>query len=618
MYFSHPYVTLALAIAAGIVAQVIAAHIRMPSIVLLLLVGVLLGPDLAGWLAPSALGDGLSGLVSFAVAVILFEGGLHLSLARLKREQKAIRRLVTLGAFVTAVTGTLCAKLFMGWPWTLSALFGSLVIVSGPTVIKPLLQRLQVKTTVSTILEAEGVLIDAIGAITAVVVLEVVLRPTGLNAMSGVMHILGRLAFGISVGFLSGWCIVYLWRFRWLVPESLENVVTLALVLLVFQVCNISVHESGIAAVTVAGMVVANISERAKKSLLEFKEQLSALFIGALFVLLAADVRLSEIYSLGIGAVFTVLAVILLVRPACVVASTRGTSLDWKQKLFIAWIGPRGIVAAAVASLFASELDVAHMEGGADLKALVFVVIASTVVVAGLSGGIVARLLGLRRKTDHGWVIVGANDFGLTLAGLLRNPLDPIVFIESNPRACKEAEAAGFGCVYGNALKEEALQLAKLDIRRGLLACTSNEQTNFLAVQHAKHLAKQHFFGITTEDLEVGVSPQMVSHSGAKLLFASAVDVQRWSQRIRHEEAEVQWWRAPKESKVRWPANLGATNLIAVPLVVYGKDCNLPVYEGILRPRMLIAWLVETSRAREIREIFEEKGWSFQSEPPQA
>jgi NhaP-type Na+/H+ or K+/H+ antiporter len=390
--------TLALALVAGLVAQSVAAHLGLPGLVLLLATGVVLGPDVANVVRPDLLGASLHTLVGFAVAVILFEGGLGLDLKRLRREQRAIRQLVTLGALVTALGGTLSARLVLGWTWRLSALFGTLIIVTGPTVVTPLLRRLKVNRTVTTILEAEGVLIDAIGAIIAAIALPValLLRPGGWQVAEGLVEVAFTLSVGIVFGVVGG-LVIAVSRMRKLVPDGMENVFTLGLVLLLFQLSNVIVQESGVAAVILAGIVVRNVGTPLGEELRQFKQELTVMLIGLLFVLLAADVRVADVIGLGLGGLLAVVIVIAIVRPLNVIVGTWGTTLGWRERVFLAWIAPRGIIAAAVASLFVIELDRAGIEGGRSLRAIVFLVIAATALWSGLTGGVAARVLRLRR-----------------------------------------------------------------------------------------------------------------------------------------------------------------------------------------------------------------------------
>ncbi|HYG62740.1 MAG TPA: cation:proton antiporter, partial [Thermoanaerobaculia bacterium] len=330
--FNDPALTIAIALAAGMLAQVAARHLRMPGIVLLLATGVLLGPDLLGVIRPGTLGTSLQDLVGFAVAVILFEGGMNLNLGRLRREARSIRQLVTLGALVTAAGGAVAARLLMGWEWPTAVLFGTLVMVTGPTVITPLLRRLKIKTRVATVLEAEGVLADAIGAVAAVVALEVVISPAGSLA-HGAWDLVARLGFGALLGVLGGVAAAALLRFEKVVPEGLESVLTLSIAVALFQGSNAILGETGIVAVVVAGMVVGNAHSHFLAEMREFKEQVSVMLIGLLFVLLAADVRVSQVVSLGWAGVATVLALMLVVRPLNILVGTLGSDLTARERL---------------------------------------------------------------------------------------------------------------------------------------------------------------------------------------------------------------------------------------------------------------------------------------------
>ncbi|MCA9572936.1 MAG: cation:proton antiporter, partial [Myxococcales bacterium] len=327
-----PNLTVAVAITTGIVAQALAQHLRMPGIVVLLAAGVLLGPDALGIVHPEALGSSLESLVGFAVAVILFEGGMNLSIPRILRANAPIRRLITVGAAVTGVGATLAARAVMGWDWSLSLLFGTLVIVTGPTVVTPLLKRLKVERSIATVLEAEGVLIDPIGAIIAVVALETVLQPSTDMVLWGVPGVIGRLGLGAIIGLVGGAVLSRVLRVRGLVPEGLTNVFTLSMVLVFFYVSDTVLPESGIAAVTIAGITVRYLGTPVERELLEFKEQLTVLLIGMLFVLLAADVRIADVQALGWRGLGVAAVLALVVRPLGVAVSTLGTDLSWQQR----------------------------------------------------------------------------------------------------------------------------------------------------------------------------------------------------------------------------------------------------------------------------------------------
>jgi NhaP-type Na+/H+ or K+/H+ antiporter len=541
--------TVALALAAGVTAQSMARHLRVPGIVLLLGVGVMLGPDMLGVIDPDLLGGALLTLVGFAVAVILFEGGLNLRLERLRRESRAIRQLITLGALVTLVGASLAARVGMGWDWTRSILFGTLVIVTGPTVITPLLRRLRVEHKTATVLEAEGVLIDAVGAVVATVALEVAVSPTGKSFALGLVHVPASLGAGTAIGLAGGLLLALLLRFRNLIPEGLENIFTLSLVLALFQVSNAFVPESGIAAATVAGIVVGNSESHVQRDLMEFKEQLTVMFIGMLFVLLAADVRLSEVHALGARGVVTALVLMLVVRPLNVLVGTYKTELNGKQKAFLAAIGPRGIVAAAIAAFFAAELEVAGIPGGGELRALVFLVIVVTVLAAGLSGPLLARALGLRRPQDQGWILLGGNELAITLGKVLRSSAEDVVCVDTNPASCEAAEQAGLRVVFGNGLREEVLARAEIDTRRGVIALSPNTEVNVLFVQRAREEAPRLQLLVAIGRARASTTRKLVHHAGGHVLFGRPEQVDLWSVRLRRGIAAPQRWRVVGETR---------------------------------------------------------------------
>lgn len=564
--------TVAVSMAAGMGAQVLARHLRLPGIVLLLAAGVLLGPDVANLLDPSGLGDGLHLIVGFAVAVILFEGGMNLRWQRLKQEAAVIQRLVTIGALVTAVGGALAAKLLMGWNWTLAVSFGTLVVVTGPTVVTPLLRRIRVRHRVATVLEAEGVLIDAVGAVLAIVTLQVVLVGPGISTIAGgIGAVFARLGAGLVIGAAAGLVIGFLLRFRKVVPDGLENVFTLSLVLVLYQASNAWLPESGVMAVTAAGMVVGNMRTRAGRDLMEFKEQLTVMLIGMLFVLLAADVRIQSIRDLGWPGVATVAALMFVVRPLNVVAGTAGTKMPTRDRLFLCWLAPRGVVAAAVASLFAQSFANAGIEGGDALCALVFLVIASTVLIQGLTGSLVARLLGVKRPDHHGYAILGANDLGRALGRELATAGESVMFIDSNPAACQQVEQDGFRVVFGNVIEERTLRRAQIEDRAACIAVTPNEEINLMWARSAvEHFDVERVYVACRRD-RTTVTPALVEKSDGSVLFGRPRDLELWILRFGRGMAIVESWQRDKDAgddgmHTDFPENL------VLPLLIRRKE----------------------------------------------
>lgn len=541
--------TVAIALAAGLISQTLAAHLRIPGIVLLLAAGAILGPDVLHVIEPAELGNALPALVGFAVAVILFEGGLNLNFRRLKRESVVIQRLITLGSLVTAIGGAVAAHFIMGWEWRLAILFGTLVIVTGPTVITPLLRRIKVKRKLHVLLEAEGVLIDPVGAIVAVVALDLAIHP-GESLLIGMSDLFMRLGFGFVIGAAAGGLIALLLKPRHLIPEGLENIFTLSLVLALFHLCNMYVPESGIGAVTIAGLIVGNVRSHALNELREFKEQLTILLIALLFVLLAADVRFTEVQNLGMGGILTVVVLMFIVRPINVFLCTWRTELKLREKIFLSWIGPRGIVAAAVASFFATELSRADLPGGGELRAMVFLVISVTVFVQGLSGGLVAAALGVRLPKSSGYAILGANELALALAQVLRDGGKEIVLFDTSMDRVRAAEQLELPIVYGNALEERTMLRASLESFEGAIGLTPNEEVNLLYVTNAREDHKVARTYVALHRTLGLVTARMVAENHSHLIFSSPLDLDLWNVRLRRGLAAVERWRyTPSVSK---------------------------------------------------------------------
>lgn len=539
----HPALTVVSAIAVGILAQALASHTRLPSIVLLLASGAALGPDGLGWIVPQHLGTGLLTIVELAVAVILFEGGLNLEINRLRQSQKSIRRLVTWGAAITMAGAAIAARIFLGWPWLTAALFGSLVIVTGPTVVGPLVRNLHLRPRVGTVLEAEGVMIDPIGVLIAVLMLELTLTPGAESIANEAGTLLFRVGFGAVAGAAVGFAIAGLLRVKRLIPEGQENIFVLASVLFLVEGCNVVVSHSGILAVTVAGIVVGNLPTSVDREMREFKDQLSSLLIGLLFILLAANVRLTDVEKLGWRGVAVVACLIFVVRPITVAFSTRGSNLVWRERAFIAWIAPRGIVAATVASATAVSLERQGIDGGSELVALVFLTIAGTVVLAGLSAGPVATLLSQRLPGRESIAILGARGLGFLLGKELKAAGASVLFVDSNAANTRRVEEAGFTVIFGDALQERTLQRARFDLVGEAVGATSNQMLNSIFVSRARERFRVPRSYVAVDRRESGLAPELVENEQAVVLFDGTHDVGRWEVRDRHGEIDLEHWQ---------------------------------------------------------------------------
>lgn len=627
-----PALSVALALVAGVLAQAVARHLRVPGIVVLLATGVALGPDLLDVVRPAGLGEALTVLVGFAVAVILFEGGLNLKIDRLRRQGTAVRRLITVGALISFVGGTLAARALLGWEWRPAILFGALVIVTGPTVVTPLLRRVRVRGRIQTVLEAEGVLIDAIGAIAAVVILEAVLHPdVGALAAGGFAL---RIGVGTLLGLVAGFLIGGALRLSRLVPEGLENVFVLSMVLAVFQISDWLLPETGIAAVTVAGLVVGNLRTSVSRDLAEFKEQLTVMLIGLLFVLLAANVRLGAIVDLGWPGLAVVAVLMWVARPLSVALCTAGTDLALEERTFVAWVAPRGIVAAAVASLFAERLEAAGLDGGPELVAMVFLVIGVTVTVQGITMKPVAWLLGVLRPGDVGYVILGANGLGLAVGAALRDAGEEVVFVESNSDKANHARSEGYAVIYGNGLEERTMLRAQPDTRAGAIAVTPNEEANLV---FARRLREEHDCPrawVAVDRVHGHLTPEILQQAKVGLLFGGFRDIDMWTLWLERGRATVERWEhvetherpagAAAEDDEEEPAISGLRSsedrrVPFLPLVHVRKKRVRPWDETVQLKAGDVAYLGIDGDSRErAEELLRQWGWERLSETPHA
>ena len=471
-------------VVAGITAQVLAAYFRLPSIVLLLLLGILLGSDGLGVLHPHVLGSGLEVIVALATAIILFEGGLNLDLQELGRVSVSLQLLVTLGTLITLIGGSMAAHWLGEFPWNIAFLYGSIIVVTGPTVISPLLKQINVDRQVATILEGEGVLIDPVGAILAFVVLDTIMNGDA-DPINAIIGLLMRLGIGAAIGGAGGYLMSLIFkRANFLSPE-LKNLVVLAILWGLFTVAQTIRSESGVMTTVIAGAVFANSSVPEERSLRSFKGQLTILSVSVLFILLAADLSIASVFALGWGSVFTVLVLMFVVRPINILSCTWNSNLNWRQKLFLSWVAPRGIVSASVASLFAISLTQRGINGGDAIKALVFLTIIMTVVSQGLTAGTLAKWLRITSKDVTGAVIVGCNPLSLLIARFFQERGETVVMIDTDPERCEQAAAQDIRVISSSALDVSVLEEAGLASMGTFLAMTNNGEVNFVLAQRA-------------------------------------------------------------------------------------------------------------------------------------
>ncbi|MFO0279485.1 MAG: cation:proton antiporter, partial [bacterium] len=471
-------------VVAGITAQVIAEYLKVPSIVFLLIFGIALGSD--GWeiLQPQSLGIGLEVLVALSVAIILFEGGLSLSGRELGRVSGSLRNLVTLGTSITLIGGGMAAHWLGEFPWPIAFLYASLVVVTGPTVIGPLLKQVAVDRRVATLLEGEGVLIDPVGAILAVVVLNTIID-SHARPMEIITGLTLRLGIGAAIGIAGGGLLSFIIKTCNFLTFELKNLVVLAGVWGLFGLSQFSRSESGLMAVVMAGIVLKAAAVPDERLLRRFKGQLTTLCVSVLFILLAADLSIASVIALGWGSVLTVLVLMLVVRPLSVALCTLKSDLNWRHKLFIAWVAPRGIVSASVASLFAILLTRAGINGGEAIKALVFLTILMTVFIQGLTARWVAKGLKITSSAATGAVIVGCNPLGRLIGCLFQEQGENVVLIDTDAAACQQAKEEGLTVLQSSGLDTKILQEAGIESMGTFLVLTNNSEVNLVLAQRA-------------------------------------------------------------------------------------------------------------------------------------
>ena len=483
----------------GILAQWVAWKFKIPAILPLILIGLLVGPVAATFLSEDGTkwiepiwngtkglfpGDGLYSFVSLAISIILFEGGLTLKRNEIKNLGPVITKLITLGAAITFFAAGLAAHFIFGLSWQISLLFSALIIVTGPTVITPILRNIPLKKEVSAVLKWEGILIDPIGALVAVLVFEFISVGGDSGFTKTALIEFGKIIlFGTTFGFTFAHALAFAINKK-LIPHYLLNVVSLSTVLLVYVECDIFAHESGLLAVVVMGMVLGNSQLKNIKELLYFKESLSVLLISILFILLAANINFKELmllYTWKTAALFG--AVVFLIRPLAVFLSTAKSKLKFNEKLFISWVGPRGIVAAGIASLFGGKLLKMGVPGSEYITPMVFMIVLGTVLLNATTARLFAKLVGVFLKSSDAIMFVGASNAAQLIASYLRDKGKRVILIDSNQHFIQQALDADLEALRVNVYDDDLTDNIELNDVGYLLAISGSDAVNQHALQ---------------------------------------------------------------------------------------------------------------------------------------
>ncbi|UBZ15803.1 cation:proton antiporter [Flagellimonas marinaquae] len=481
----------------GIIAQWVAWRFKLPAILPLILIGLLVGPIATLytedgskliepiWNGEKGLfpGEGLYYFVSLAISVILFEGGLTLKRAEISNVGPVITKLITIGTVVTFFGAGVAAHYVFGLSWQISFLFSGLIIVTGPTVITPILRNIPLKKDVSAVLKWEGILIDPIGALVAVLVFEFISVGEGQAFTQTALIEFGKIIlFGTTFGFTFAHALAFAIK-RNFIPHYLLNVVSLSTVLLVYVESDLFAHESGLLAVVVMGMVMGNMNLPNIKELLYFKESLSVLLISILFILLAANINISDlelIYNWNTVALFAV--IVFLIRPIGVFLSAQGSNLKFNEKLFIGWVGPRGIVAAGIASLFGSKLVLRGEAGAEYITPLVFMIVLGTVLLNATTARFFAKLVGVFLKKSEGILIIGASKLSRLIGNYLRKNNRHVVLIDNNQNNVEKAKKLGLEAITANIFSDTLTDNIELNDMGYLMALTGNSDINKFAI----------------------------------------------------------------------------------------------------------------------------------------
>ncbi|HIC31851.1 MAG TPA: cell shape-determining protein, partial [Flavobacteriaceae bacterium] len=421
--------------------------------------------------------------VSLAISIILFEGGLTLKMAEIKNVGPVITKLISIGSIVTFFGAGIAAHYIFGLSWEISFLFSGLIIVTGPTVITPILRNIPLKKDVSAVLKWEGILIDPIGALVAVLVFEFISVDAGGEFTKTALIEFGKIVlFGATFGFTFAHAMNFIINKKW-VPHYLLNVFALAAVLGVFVLSDAFAHESGLLAVVVMGMVLGNSKSPYLKDLLYFKESLSVLLISILFILLAANINYSDlllIYNWKTAILFAI--VVFAVRPLGVFLSTQGSKLKLNEKLFISWVGPRGIVAAGIASLFGLKLARNGVAGAEYITPLVFVIVLGTVLLNATTARLFAKLVGVFLTKSGGILIVGASKVSRLIGHYLESNGRHVVLIDSNQNNINKAKELGLEAINTDIYSQTLIDNIELNDVGYLMALTGNSDINKYAI----------------------------------------------------------------------------------------------------------------------------------------
>lgn len=574
--------TIVLAVALGVGAQVLADRLKLPAILPLLILGVLAGPNLwallgvegGGFIDPDSLGHGLEVFIHLGIAVILFEGGLSLNLRRFRQVGGPVRNLLTVGVVVTGVGAAWLFRAVTDQPWAAAALFGAIVTVTGPTVIVPLLRHMVLPRKLGTILVSEGLIVDPVGAVLAYLVLQAIERPEmALGPLAAELFTLALVgsAFGVAAAFAARGVA----RSRWTGGE-LNNLAILAVLLVCFLVAEIQAPQSGIIAAMVMGFAMSGSNIPDLAQLKVFKGQLTVLLISVLFILLAGQLELTAILALGTSGLVVVAGLILVVRPAAVFAAVRGSQVSLKERTVLALTAPRGVVAAAVASLAARQLDQAGIAGGAAIEGMVYLTILVTVVWATLMAVVLPRAMGFTKDPRRRLIVlVGAHGVSAALSRILRERGRAVAVVDTSASKLERLREEGMTTIRGDARDAATFEQAGVQRDTQVVALTTNDELNLLIAELVRdEFSVEHpVVALQRVSEEFGT----VRRAWTDLFGGRGVDLPAWIRRIEAGGGRLVTLETEDEEALEAVRRLTDPQGVgAVPLV--GWEADLPTF----------------------------------------
>ena len=590
----NPLNALAGVVILAVAAAYIASRLNIPSIVALLATGVIVGPGLLLFDPDALAGDLLTPFVSLSVGLILFEGGLSLRMHEAKRNPRVLWLLVTIGVLITWLIGTVSASFFLDIPVSIAVLLGAILIVSGPTVIGPILHHVRPTRSVSSILKWESIVIDPIGAMLAALTFEIILLGAERDPSQLVTGALVFTGAGVGAGLIVALPTGFIIQ-RHLVPERLVPLVGMSAALLAFAIANGLATEAGLLATPVLGFALANNAKLRTEPLIEFSEILQTLLVGVLFILLSARLTREQLGSISWGVVGIIVVLVLVARPITVAVATWRSGLDRAERIFLASVAPRGIVAAAVASVFALELEHAGVPGAEILTPVTFAVIVGTVIIYGFSAGPIAHRIGLAEKSSQGVLILGAGPVEEAIGRILSELEIPVLFSSTNHNDEARLRQQGFRTYYGNLIAHELPWDLELSGLGRLLALTPNDEVNTLAVRSfAPLFGAAETYQLTAEKPGPGLE-SIAAGIGGRSLFGPTMTYGELDDRLRRGVKIRQTSLSDKFTVADLAGQLGDGG--SVLFVVRGKtlliatDDQRPPLLDKARPGDTILWI---------------------------